>query len=83
MTGAFVWLGILTTVFVGALWFYTGSLTDVRKDISNIDSNVAVQTKSIDDIDKTVDRIDAKLNGPIGGSTAPAAHPTREVARKS
>lgn len=62
VSGAFKWLGILTAAFGGAFLFYLWLMFGVRSDIASINQNVAVQGKAISGIERTLDRIDVKLD---------------------
>jgi hypothetical protein len=56
-------LAAMLTLIGIFFWFvYLPDLKEVRRDISGINTNVAVQARSIGDIEKSLDRIEGKLD---------------------
>jgi hypothetical protein len=62
LNGALTWLKILTGAFGAGFVFFLWVAWAIRGNIDEIGQNVAVQTQTINGIEKSVDRIETKLD---------------------
>lgn len=62
LSGAFKWLAVLTAAFGAAFMFFLWMAWGVRGDISSMEQNVAVQSKAISGIERSLDRIEDRLD---------------------
>jgi len=65
ISGAFVWLGILTAAFGGAFIFYLWLMFGVRTDLASMNQTIAVQGVTINEMNNTLSSINQKIDRPV------------------